>query len=201
MDVAGGADVRSFLLASLLIELTPGPNMAWLAALALSKGRRPALAAVAGVATGLAVLGTLAALGLGAIVSASPWLYQAIRAFGVLYLLWLAWDTWRPPPDAVADDFGSFRDGLLTNLLNPKAGMFYVAVLPAFVQPAGGAILAQTLTLVAVYVAVATAVHAAIVIFAASARRALVADGRIAIVRRGLALGLVAVAIWFVLKT
>ncbi|MGL4240196.1 MAG: LysE family translocator [Beijerinckiaceae bacterium] len=191
----------SFIVTSFLIELTPGPNMAWLAALALAKGKRPALIAVAGVSTGLALLGILAAVGLGAIVAASPWLYQTIRAFGFLYLLYLAWDTWRPPQPEGEGSFGSYRDGLVTNLLNPKAGMFYIAVLPAFVDPAKGAVLPQTLTLVAAYVAVATIVHAAIVIFAASARGPLERQGAIGIVRRGLALGLVAVALWFLWST
>jgi threonine/homoserine/homoserine lactone efflux protein len=191
----------SFLLTSLLIELTPGPNMAWLAALALSKGRRPALIAVAGVATGLLLLGLLAALGLGAVVAASPWLYQTIRAFGFLYLLWLAWDTWRPPSPNDQGGFRSFRDGLMTNLLNPKAGMFYIAVLPAFVEPAKGAVLPQTLILVAAYVLVATVVHAGIVLFAARTREAFAGDGWIVPVRRALALGLVAVALWFLWST
>jgi threonine/homoserine/homoserine lactone efflux protein len=191
----------SFLVTSLLIELTPGPNMAWLAALALAKGRRTALIAVAGVSTGLTLLGALAAFGLGAIVAASPWLYQSIRAFGFLYLLYLAWDTWRPPAPDGEGGFGSFRDGLITNLLNPKAGLFYMAVLPAFVDPARGPMLTQMLVLVGAYVAVATVVHAAIVIFAGAARTALVANGRIALVRRVLALGLVAVALWFLWST
>jgi threonine/homoserine/homoserine lactone efflux protein len=194
------AGVPEFLLTSFLIELTPGPNMAWLAALALSKGRKPALIAVAGVASGLALLGGLAALGLGAVVAASPWLYQILRAFGFLYLLWLAWETWKLAPQEEGG-FGSFRDGLVTNLLNPKAGLFYVAVLPAFIDPASGPALGQTLFLVAIYVAVATGVHAAIVIFASSLRQALVVDGSMLIVRRGLALGLVSVALWFLWKT
>jgi threonine/homoserine/homoserine lactone efflux protein len=195
------AGIPEFLLTSLLIELTPGPNMAWLAALALSKGRRPALIAVAGVATGLALLGALAALGLGALVEASPWLYQTIRAFGFLYLLWLAWDTWRPPQPEGEGGFGTFRDGLMTNLLNPKAGLFYMAVLPAFVDPARSGVMQQTLMLVAAYVTVATVVHAAIVLFAARAREAFIGDGWIVPVRRALALGLVAVALWFLWKT
>jgi threonine/homoserine/homoserine lactone efflux protein len=195
------AGIPEFLLTSLLIELTPGPNMAWLAALALSKGRRPALIAVAGVATGLALLGVLAALGLGAVVAASPWLYQTIRAFGFLYLLWLAWTTWRSPQGEAEGGFGSFRDGLVTNLLNPKAGLFYMAVLPAFVDPANGPVMPQTLLLVAAYVAVATAVHAAIVIFASGARTVLAGKGGIILVRRGLALGLVVVALWFLWNT
>jgi threonine/homoserine/homoserine lactone efflux protein len=189
------------MLTSLLIELTPGPNMAWLAAVALSKGRRPALMAVAGVALGLFLLGCIAALGLGAIVAATPWLYQTIRGFGFLYLLWLAWETWRPPAENGEDDFGSFRDGLVANLLNPKAGMFYIAILPAFLDPSHGFPLAQTLLFVVVYVAVATAVHATIVIFAARAREALAARQGVQRIRRLLALGLVAVALWFLWST
>jgi threonine/homoserine/homoserine lactone efflux protein len=191
----------AFILASFLIELTPGPNMAWLAALALAKGRRPALIAVAGVATGLALLGLLAALGLGAVVAASPWLYQSIRAFGFLYLLYLAWDTWRPPAPDGEGGFGSFRDGLLTNLLNPKAGLFYLAVLPAFVDPAKGPVITQTLVLVAAYVAVATAVHAGIVLFAGAARGGLERQGYTVVIRKALALGLVGVAVWFLWST
>jgi threonine/homoserine/homoserine lactone efflux protein len=184
-----------------LIELTPGPNMAWLAALALSKGRRSALVAVAGVATGLAILGVLAAVGLGAVVAASPWAYQAIRTFGFLYLLYLAWDTWRPAIDEGSGGFGSFRDGLLTNLLNPKAGLFYIAVLPAFIDPAGAPVMRQSLVLVALYVGVATAIHLGIVLFAARARSTLEKRGHVSLVRRSLALGLVGVALWFLWKT
>ncbi len=189
------------MVTSLLIELTPGPNMAWLAAVALSKGRRPALMAVAGVALGLLILGCVAALGLGAIVAATPWLYQTIRAFGFLYLLWLAWDTWRPPRESTDEDFGSFRDGLVANLLNPKAGLFYIAILPAFVDPTRGFPLAQTFLLVVLYVGVATAVHGTIVLFAARARDALAARQGVQHVRRLLAVGLVAVALWFLWNT
>jgi threonine/homoserine/homoserine lactone efflux protein len=191
----------SFLITSFLIELTPGPNMAWLAALALAKGRRPALIAVAGVSTGLLLLGLLAALGLGAIVAASPWLYHLLRAFGFLYLLYLAWETWKPPKPEDGSGFGSFRDGMMTNLLNPKAGLFYLAVLPSFIQPTGGSIANQTVILVVAYVAVATAVHSAIVLFAASARGVLEQQGLTARVRQGLSLGLVAVALWFLWST
>jgi threonine/homoserine/homoserine lactone efflux protein len=171
--------------------------MAWLAALALSKGRQPALIAVAGVATGLAALGLMAALGLGALIAGSPWLYQTIRAFGFLYLLYLAWETWKPPTTEDQGGFGSFRDGLMTNLLNPKAGLFYIAVLPAFIDATREAVITQTLVLVGAYVAVATIIHAGIVMFASTARGALERKGYITVIRQGLAVGLVAVALWF----
>jgi threonine/homoserine/homoserine lactone efflux protein len=174
--------------------------MAWLAALSLSRGRKAAFMAVAGVSTGLLLLGLMAAAGLGTLIATSPELYQALRTFGVLYLLWLAYDTWRSPQPEESE-FGSFRDGLITNLLNPKAGMFYISVLPAFLDPAKGAVSTQTLILVLAYIAVATAVHAAIVIFASAARSALGIESRMTLVRRALALGLVAVALWFFWST
>ena len=68
--------VLEFLAASLLIELTPGPNMAWLALLGASRGRLAALAAVAGVALGLSVAGTAAALGVSTLIGTTPWLFQ-----------------------------------------------------------------------------------------------------------------------------
>ncbi|MGL4636804.1 MAG: LysE family translocator [Beijerinckiaceae bacterium] len=197
------AGIPEFLLTSVLIELTPGPNMAYLAALAMARGRKPALFAVAGVACGLLLLGLLAALGLQAIILASPWLYQAIRYAGFAYLLWLAWETWQPPTRTSQHDesFDGFRKGFITNLLNPKAGVFYLTVVPAFIAPANGSIVSQNVLLAVIYVTVATVIHTAIVLFADAAGRILAADGRIGLVRKTLALGLVAVALWFFWKT
>ena len=81
------ADWIGFGLAVLLIELTPGPNMAWLAALAMGEGRRAGLAATAGVAIGLFVNALAAALGIAFIVSASPLLWQVLRWGGAAFLL------------------------------------------------------------------------------------------------------------------
>ena len=91
----------AFAATSVLIELTPGPNMAYLAVIAATEGRRPGYAAVAGVALGLAVMGLLAALGLAVVVQNQPWAYQALRWGGVAYLLWLAWDGWRGAGESV----------------------------------------------------------------------------------------------------
>ncbi|MGL5116310.1 MAG: LysE family translocator [Beijerinckiaceae bacterium] len=197
------AFLLEFLLTCFLIELTPGPNMAYLAALSLSRGRAAALGAVAGVALGLLLLGGLVAAGLQGLILASRWLYQTIRTLGFLYLLWLAYETWQPPP-AVADtgaEFEGFRNGLITNLLNPKAGMFYLAVLPAFLPPDLSTASHTGALLVVVYVGVATVVHLAIVLLASHLRPALIAGPGIVLVRRVLAVGLIGVALWFFWKT
>ncbi len=199
-------DAGAFALASILIELTPGPNMAWLAIVAATTGRRAGFAAVVGVALGLAVIGALAALGLGAAIAASPVLYAVLRWAGVLWLLWLAVDAWRDAdeaPEAVPEGWGLtryFRRGLITNLLNPKAAVFYIAVLPGFTD-AAAPILPQTLALSAIYVAVATIIHAGIVALAGFAAALLTDPWRSLLIRRVLAVALAAVAVWFAVET
>ncbi len=203
--MADAGSLAAFALTSLIVELTPGPNMAYLALVAATEGRRRGYAAVAGVALGLAVIGVLAALGLAALIAASPAAYQVLRWGGVAYLLWLAWEGWRgaerPEDGTVAGSPLSvwFRRGLITNLLNPKAAVFYVAVLPEFLAPDGG--LDDALTLSMIYVAVATFVHAMIVTLAGSAQTLLSDPARAKFIRRMLSLALAGVAVWFLIRT
>ncbi|NJM81305.1 MAG: LysE family translocator [Tabrizicola sp.] len=195
----------AFALTSLLIELTPGPNMAYLALIAATEGRRAGFAAVAGVALGLAIVGLAAALGLAALIDRSDLAYQVLRWTGIGYLVWLAWEAWRGADgDGSQAALGSplrlyFRRGLVTNLLNPKAALFYVAVLPGFLTP--GAAVTETVTLSAVYVAVATGVHGMIVAAAGLAQGWLADPARVKPVQRGLGLALLAVAGWVAWKT
>lgn len=194
----------SFALASLVVELTPGPNMAWLALLAATEGRRRGLAAVAGVATGLAVMGAAAAFGLAALVQAQPLVYQALRWAGLGYLLWLATQAWTGAEGEAGGPMGLsawryFRQGVITNVLNPKAAVFFVTVLPSFLP--NNASLMQNLEFSAIYVAVATAVHAAIVVAAGTAHAAMANPARVILARRVMALALVGVAVWLFLKS
>ena len=199
----------AFALTSLIIEITPGPNMTYLAALSLSSGMRTGFAAVAGIAIGLATYGIVAALGLAAAIDGSPLLYGLLRWGGVAYLLWLAWEAWsserETAPEATDGPDGepwlAFRRGLITNLLNPKAAVFYVAVLPEFIRPGGGSVMAQTLTLSLIYVAVATAIHCGIVALAGLLQSKFAPPDSRRTVRRLLAMALVAIAIWFALTT
>ncbi|MGE0847421.1 MAG: LysE family translocator [Flavobacteriaceae bacterium] len=114
-----------FVLACILIELMPGPNMGYLAALALDRGRGAGMMAVAGVALGLTLAAIAAGLGLAAVVAASPVIWEALRWAGVAYLLWLGWEMWREADRDVMEDADGeqaryFRRGLLANLLSPK---------------------------------------------------------------------------------
>ena len=196
-----------FVLTCFVVELTPGPNMGFLAVLSLGRGRRAGLAAVAGVALGLAIVGIAAAIGLAAIISASPLAWQVLRWAGVGYLLWLAWETWRDgggpdnlDVDGPASDTTYFVRGLVTNLLNPKAAVFYVAILPLHIDPARALVL-QSVLLSLIYVAIATAIHAVIVLLAAQLKPIVERAGASRLVHAVLALMLVGVAVWLVIAT
>ena len=198
----------AFVLASLIIEATPGPNMTYLIAISLHRGRRVGLAAVAGIALGLAAVGIAAALGLTAIISESDLLYETLRWAGVVYFIWLAVEMWRGKEEApsVASDGHlkamrtAFRRGLITNLLNPKAAIFYMVALPTFVHH-GGSVLRQTLMLTAIYVAVATVVHTVLALLAGASNSLVGGKARQQKVRRALAIALLLVAIWVAVST
>ncbi|HPV67269.1 MAG TPA: LysE family translocator [Sphingorhabdus lacus] len=195
-----------FLITALLIELTPGPNMAWLALTSASKGRKSGFAAVAGIALGLALLGGASAFGLSELATGSPVVFNLLRYAGVAYLLWLAWETWSSGNEATEtalDHSGLmdwFRHGLLLNLLNPKAAVFFITVLPAYIS-AGVPVASQTLLLSFSYVGIATAIHLVIVVLAGSAHAWLAQGGRQLLIRRIFAVMIALVAIWFLRST
>jgi threonine/homoserine/homoserine lactone efflux protein len=196
----------AFFLTSIAIELTPGPNMAYLAVVGVTRGRVAGLYAVLGVAIGLALLGAAAGFGLGQLVLAYRVIYEVLRWGGALYLLYLAWDAWRDgqkPLEGGPTDLSGwlfFRRGFVTNLLNPKAALFYVAVLPGFVdatRPAAG----QLVVLVTIYVIAATIIHAAIVLLSAQLQPLFARPALRAGVGLFFALVLVAIAVWLLVKT
>src|SRR3954453_2965775 len=87
--------LTAFVLTSLIIEMTPGPNMAYLAVLGASRGRLAGFSAVLGLALGLALLGIAVGLGGGAIMLNNRVVHESLRWAGALYLCWLAFDSWR----------------------------------------------------------------------------------------------------------
>ncbi|WP_076861365.1 LysE family translocator [Bradyrhizobium mercantei] len=196
----------AFVLTVTLIELTPGPNMGYLAVLAASAGRRAGLAATAGVALGLLGVGIASSLGLAAIVTASNPLYEAIRWAGALYLLWLAWQGWRAAPQEITKPVEAtantefFLRGLMTNLLNPKAGVFYLSIFPTFIDEKRPLLL-QTAILLTVYVAIATAIHTAVVISANAIRPGIEKQANTMLIRRTMSVLLAVVAIWLFYTT
>jgi threonine/homoserine/homoserine lactone efflux protein len=129
-----------------------------------------------------------------------------LRYAGAAYLLWLAWQTWVGEKEAATGEIDTtamaawFRHGLLLNLLNPKAVVFFVTVLPAYIVT-NAPIAPQTMLLSVCYVAIATAVHLVIVALAAQAHGWMTVGNRRNQVRRIFAVLLAMVAIWFLVST
>jgi threonine/homoserine/homoserine lactone efflux protein len=194
-------------LASVVLALTPGPNMLYLLSRTLFQGRRAGLVSWSGTSAGLSFHMITAALGLSAVLLAVPVAYDAIRLAGAAYLLWLAWTTIRgaasngfaPAALPAVPDRVLFRQGVTSSVLNPKVALFYLALFPQFIDPARP-VLAQSIGLGLVNIAVTAAVDAGVVLLAATLARRITTRPRWVKVQR-VALGSVfgALAAWLAL--
>jgi threonine/homoserine/homoserine lactone efflux protein len=128
-----------FVGTAILIALTPGADTAVVVRTALVAGAAPARRTALGTASGLMVWGVASACGVAAILSASAEVYATVKLAGAAYLIWLGLQAIRRAgahePGQGARAGSPFRQGLLCNLLNPKAGVFFTALLPQFVSP------------------------------------------------------------------
>ena len=135
-----------FALVSLGMVLTPGPNMIYLISRSITQGHIAGLISLGGVALGFVFYMLCAAFGITALLFAVPYAYDALRLAGAAYLLWLAWQALKPNGRspfqvkqlAVDGPRKLFAMGFVTNLLNPKIAMLYLALLPQFIDPAAG---------------------------------------------------------------
>ncbi len=140
--------LAAFVPAALIMNLTPGADMMFCLGQGLRSGPRAAVMASAGISAGAFVHVTLAGLGLGAVIAAHPWAFDAIRWLGVGYLLWLAVQALRATGHPRATGPGlsvwrAFGTGLMVNLTNPKIILFVLAFIPQFVVPEAGSVLGQ----------------------------------------------------------
>jgi len=164
-----------FAAASLLLALTPGPNLLYLVSRTLCQGRRAGIVSLAGTSLGFFFHVLAAALGLSAVFLAVPLAYDLLRYAGAAYLLWLAGSALR---QRGGDLFASrslpeesagrlFRVGLLTSVLNPKIALFYLALLPQFVDASRGNVFGQSLVLGLIQIAIGIASDLCFVLAAA----------------------------------
>jgi threonine/homoserine/homoserine lactone efflux protein len=148
-----------FLLASILVTVIPGADMALLTRHVLAGGTRLAHRTIAGNLTGILVHGVALAAGLSALLVASATAYTVVKLAGAAYLVWLGIQTIRSarrPVDFDALEAAprhAFLQGLISTVLNPKPALFFLTFLPQFVDP-DRPVLPQTLTLAAVHVVV-----------------------------------------------
>ncbi|WP_395390699.1 LysE family translocator [Novosphingobium sp. BL-8A] len=131
----------AFLVAATILTITPGVDTAMVLRSATVEGRRPAIFAALGILIGCLIWGAAVALGLGALLRASELAYTIVKFLGAGYLLWLGAKLVLRPREGLDVAQGSsgrrgggaFLQGFLTNMLNPKIGVFYVTFLPQFV--------------------------------------------------------------------
>jgi len=166
----------AFGLVSLGMVLTPGPNMIYLVSRSICQGRRAGLISLGGVALGFVFYMVCAAVGITALVMTVPYAYDALRFAGALYLAYLAWQALKPggrsafqvrqlPHDSRVR---LFTMGFVTNLANPKIAVMYLSLLPQFIVPGHGSVLAQSLALGCVQIVVSVSVNALIACAAGS---------------------------------
>lgn len=136
------AIIIQFAIATFIISITPGPDMTLFVGRALSQGRAAGFACMAGAMTGIVIHTALVALGLSALIVASPQAFFVLKIVGAAYLVWLAFQAIRhgsafsPEKRAGAERslFENWATGLGINLLNPKIILFFMTFLPQFVS-------------------------------------------------------------------
>jgi threonine/homoserine/homoserine lactone efflux protein len=164
-----------FAFVSFGMVLTPGPNMIYLISRSITQGPAAGIVSLGGVALGFVFYMLCAAFGITALLFAIPYAYDALRFAGAAYLLWLAWQALKPGGRSpfqvrklqVDGPRKLFAMGFVTNLLNPKIAMLYLALLPQFIDPADS-VLTQSLALGAIQIAISVSVNAMIALAAGS---------------------------------
>lgn len=143
-----------------------------------AQGRMAGLMTQVGISAGTLVHALILALGLSQLFLAVPYAYDAVRYLGAAYLIFLAWKAVKAPKETTANSASTnrltlsviFRQGLITNLLNPKVALFFLALFPQFLDPTKGHISLQVMVLATLFVAIDFAVHGVVIWLAGSVK-------------------------------
>lgn len=178
--------LMQFALAVFVIAITPGPDMTLFVGRSISQGRAAGLACMTGAMTGIMVHTILVALGLSALILASPEAFLALKIVGAAYLAWLAvqairyGSAFRPEQGKAARSlFRNWATGLGINLANPKIILFFVTFLPQFVSPADPEAPAKLLMLGLLFIPLSLPITIAMVMAADRFARVLRASPRV----------------------
>lgn len=180
------ATLLLFSTACLALTATPGSDMLLIASRSASQGKAAGFATLAGIQAGTYCHALAAAFGLSQLFLLVPLAYDIVRYAGAAYLLYLAWKTvsagapaTAPQADAVRRTVGTmFRQGLLTNLLNPKMALFVLALFPQFVRPEAGSVALQIMLLATILNAIGIVVNGAVIVAASRLGRLFTGVGR-----------------------
>lgn len=169
-----------FIIAALVVLLIPGPGVLYVVARSVSQGYRAGLASVVGLAAGVLVHVAAATAGLSAILLASATAFGVVKVLGAGYLIYLGIQTLLAKRPTTNIDASKnlplnrlFYDGVIISVFNPKIAMFFLAFLPQFVDPNGGAVTGQIFLLGCIYVALALVTDGGYALLAGSLRHRL----------------------------
>lgn len=178
--------VLSFLGVAVLLTLMPGPDNLFVLAQSISQGKKAGIATALGLCSGLIVHVAAAALGISAIIYQSAIAFAIVKYAGAAYLLYLAWKSFREKESGLTlnnqkslNYRSLYKKGILMNILNPKVSLFFLALLPQFVEQSTGHVPIQMLVLGVVFMLQAIIIFIAISFFSEKVRNLLLKSPRI----------------------
>jgi threonine/homoserine/homoserine lactone efflux protein len=171
-----GATLLLFMTAALALNVTPGPDMLYVVGRSVSEGRTAGIVSALGIAAGCLVHTFAVALGLAGLLQAVPVAFEVVKWLGAAYLIWLGIRALRqqrgstgPAALEPASQSAIFWQGMVTNVLNPKVALFFLAFLPQFVDPSRGSVALQLIALGVLFNVSGTIVNALVAILASGA--------------------------------
>ncbi|MBB3869319.1 LysE family translocator [Parageobacillus toebii NBRC 107807] len=193
--------VMSFLGVAILLTLMPGPDILFVITQSISQDKKAGVATALGLCSGLIVHITAAALGISAIIYQSALAFTVVKYMGAAYLLYLAWQSFKEKETGFTINHHKplkykslYKKGIFMNLLNPKVSLFFLALLPQFVNKSMGHIALQMLILGIIFLVQALVIFVAVSVFSEKLRHVLLANSFIAKrmnIIKGLLLGLI----------
>lgn len=149
----------TFFVASVALGLAPGPDNLFVLTQSILQGQRAGLLVTLGLCTGLIAHSTAVALGVAAVIKASPMAFTALKIIGACYLVYLAWQLVRANrsslearPANVLSGLALYQRGIIMNITNPKVLLFFLAFLPQFTDPGAGSVTLQIFILGFVFI-------------------------------------------------
>ncbi|MBD1400378.1 LysE family translocator [Pelovirga terrestris] len=199
--------IITFFSAAVLLGLAPGPDNLFVLTQSALRGRGPGLVVVLGLCSGLLVHTAVVAFGVAIIFQSSAVAFTLLKLIGAGYLVYLAWQAFRAPPETLQGEAGVapgywryYRRGVIMNLTNPKVSIFFLAFLPQFADPSYGAVVYQLLLLGGLFILATVLVFGGIALLAGSIGQWLNRSQRLQLVLNRLA-GAVLVALAIRLAT